>query len=351
LTLADEQLGVVRSPQITAWIIIGFAALAVGIGFLYQRRSFCRYLCPIGGMIGVYSMLAPLELRAKSRAVCRADASKACYRGSHTASGCPMFEFPLAMDRNTYCNLCFKCVQACPQGNLALRLRSFGQDLWATSKRSLDESYFAIALVGITSLVTAQMLSAWHPLIFWLAAWLGPLRSWMKPITYLTLTESAVFLVGSLLLFPLLLWVAARVADRGGRMGVKKVFILFGYMFVPIGLAMHLSHNLSHLLLEGPGIVPALQRFLNTFTPWSLGEPVWRTPPILDAAVIHWLQMALLLILFAFSMKVGQQLVRKLYGDEPGANHTLVPMVVLALLFTILNVYLLSLPMGMRQGM
>jgi hypothetical protein len=173
----------------------------------------------------------------------------------------------------------------------------------------------------------------------------------VKPITYLTLTESAVFLIGSLFLFPLLLWITARVADRRGKIGVKKIFVLFGYMFAPIGLAMHLSHNLSHLLLEGPGIVPALQRFINTFTPFSSSEPVWETTPLLDAALIHALQMALLLMLFAFSMKVGQQIAVTLYGDGPGAHRALVPMVVLALLFTILNVYLLSLPMGMRQGM
>jgi hypothetical protein len=47
----------------------------VGIGLLYQHRSFYRDRCLIGGMIGIYSMLAPLELRAKSRAIYRADAS------------------------------------------------------------------------------------------------------------------------------------------------------------------------------------------------------------------------------------------------------------------------------------
>jgi hypothetical protein len=49
LTWLDEQLGVVRSPRVTAWIIVAFAALAVAVGLAYERRSFCRYLCPIGG--------------------------------------------------------------------------------------------------------------------------------------------------------------------------------------------------------------------------------------------------------------------------------------------------------------
>ena len=67
LTWADEQLGVVRSPRVTAWIVLFFAAAAVAVGLFYERRSFCRHLCPIGGLIGIYSMTAPLELRAKER--------------------------------------------------------------------------------------------------------------------------------------------------------------------------------------------------------------------------------------------------------------------------------------------
>jgi polyferredoxin len=351
LTLADEQLGVLESPQATAWIIIFFAVLALGIGVWYQRRSFCRYLCPIGGMIGVYSMLAPVELRAKSGAVCRADQEKACYRGSGAAYGCPMFEFPLSMDRNTYCNLCFECVKACPKGNLALKFRAFGRDLWAASKRSLDESYFAIALVGITTIVTAQMLTAWDPFISRAARLLGPIRGWMKPITYLTISESTVFLLGSLVLTPLLLLLAARLADGTGGKGLRRTFVLFGYMFVPIGLAMHLSHNLSHLLIEGPGIVPVVQRFVNTFTPFFLGDPVWEVTPLLDGSAVELLQMVLLLLFFAFSIGVGQRLVSHFFPHDAPMGRVLAPMVVLALIFTVLNLYLVTLPMGMRHGM
>lgn len=351
LTLADEQLGTFDSPQATGWIIVFFGVLALGIGLLYQRRSFCRYVCPIGGMIGLYSMLAPVELRAKSGVVCRADSSKACYRGSDGAYGCPMFEFPLAMDRNTYCNLCFECVKACPKENLSLRLRPFGQDLWATVRRPMDESYFAIVLVGITAIVTAQMLPAWDPFISWLAGFLGPIRGWVKPITYLTLTESAVFLVGSLVVFPLLLLVAARLADQTGGKDLRRTFVVFSSMFIPIALGMHLSHNVSHLLMEGPGIVPAVQRVLRPFAWFAMGEPLWDVKPLFEAPVIYWLQVSLLFLAFVFSIKVGQRLVLNFYDDEGHAARVLSPMVALACLLTIVNFFLISLPMGLMHGM
>ena len=50
LTWLDIQIGVVRSPIVTGSLLIGIAAVAVVIGIFFQRRTFCRYLCPIGSL-------------------------------------------------------------------------------------------------------------------------------------------------------------------------------------------------------------------------------------------------------------------------------------------------------------
>jgi hypothetical protein len=343
LTWADELLGVVRRPAVTAWIVITIAAAAVAVGLRYERRSFCRHLCPIGGLLGLYAMTAPLELRAKSHAVCRAHREKTCYRGTAEASGCQMFEFPHTLDRNNYCTFCLECARGCAHDNLALRVRTFGRDLWASGRRVLDEAYLAVMLVGLTLILTARMLPAWPG---WMAALGGRLPA--------VALESAVLLLGSLVAAPLLLLGAAALANRlagGAGVGVRQTFVGFAYMFVPVALALHLAHNLSHLLLEGPAIVPAVQRAVSLYTPWTIGEPDWHIGALAGAPVVSVLQILVILGFFVVSLVAGHRLSLSVYVDRHVASRAVVPFVLLSLLFMVAGIVLLGQPMAMRHAM
>ncbi|HBA40959.1 MAG TPA: hypothetical protein DCZ05_14850, partial [Deltaproteobacteria bacterium] len=237
LTWADEQLGIIRSPQMTAWLIIILGVIAFATGIIFQRRSFCRYLCPITGLQGLYSMVSPVELRSVDRSRCLKECHQDCYRGNEGGRGCPMFEFPMTMERNTYCNFCFECVKSCPPGNLTLRLRPFAKDLWASGRRWLDESYLALVLVGITTIVTAQMLSGWGLWISRMARLIPlELRILMKPVTYLTFTESLIFIGGSLLLFPILGLLGGRSDGRRRGSWTQENLCPFGIHVHPCGI-------------------------------------------------------------------------------------------------------------------
>jgi hypothetical protein len=299
-------------------------------------------------------MTAPVELRVREASVCAADREKPCYRGGATAAGCPMFEFPAAMDRNTYCTFCLACARSCAPDNLALRLRAFGKDLWTAGRRVLDEAYLAVALVGLTLIVTAQMLTAWPGWISALARWLpAAVRSGLKPVTYLSLVESAVLLVGALVVVPLLVLAGAAAADRlaGGALGARRTFVLWGYMFVPVALAMHLAHNLAHLFLEGGGIVPVVQRAAALYTPVSLGAPDWEVAPLAAEAVVGLLQMAVVAAFFLLSLLAGRRLSLRAYPDPGSASRAFAPMALLSFVFAVAGILLLSQPMGMRHGM
>jgi hypothetical protein len=173
-------------------------------------------------------------------------------------------------------------------------------------------------------------------------------------VTYLGLVESAVLLGGALVAVPLLVlagaW-AARKRAGANSPGLSRTFVIFGYMFIPVGLAMHLAHNLAHLLLEGGGIVPVVQRAVALYTPFSLGEPDWQVSPLAPEPVVAFIQMTLLVGFFVLSLVAGHRLTLRAYPDPHTASRALVPMAVLSLVFTVAGIVLLNQPMGMRHGM
>jgi hypothetical protein len=354
LTWLDGYYGVVSNPRLTAWIVLAMFVLAAAVGAFFQRRSFCRFVCPIGGLISIYSMVSPVELRTKENAVCETHEGKDCYVGNSCGYGCPMFEFPQRMDANNYCNFCCECVKTCPEDNITVRLRTFGKDLWATTMRRFDEAFLAVALVGVSIVVTGHMLLPWNQWLDGLARFLHLDALGIKKHATVEKLMFSLMLVGAaVLLGPALMlatsWASRKLAGANPRLSLKKVFATFGYMFVPVGLSMHLSHNLRHLLLEGWGVVPVVQKTINAYTPFFAGTPDFATRALVAEPAVYWLQMTLLVGFFWLSLLSGWRLSKGIFGDGREGLKGLVPMVVLALVFMLVNVYFLNQPMNPRH--
>ena len=221
LTWWDSYSGIVNKPALTAYLLIGFFAVAIGMAVVFKGRSFCRYVCPIGGLIAIYSMFSPLELRNKCLEVCRGHKIKECIKGTDTSHGCPMFVTPMTLDRNNYCNFCSECIKSCSQDNIVIRFRSFAKDLWVSSKGYLDEALFVMALVGITIIVTGEMIEPWH-------GWMDTVGKILPFDAFGIVSHAArekatfliVFTLGSLIIAPLLLFSSSLVSQEIYRPGI-----------------------------------------------------------------------------------------------------------------------------------
>jgi hypothetical protein len=66
-----------------------------------------------------------------------------------------------------------KCQPACPSQNLGLRLRSFGQDIYASFRKSRAEAFAALFLLGVVIVETLAMTSSWKPMEDSLSAIIG----------------------------------------------------------------------------------------------------------------------------------------------------------------------------------
>ncbi|MBI2862257.1 MAG: 4Fe-4S binding protein, partial [Chloroflexi bacterium] len=69
---------ILTRPVVTGWLLLGFMVIALGLALVFQRRAFCRYVCPVGGFIGLYSMAAPMEIRVKDPEVCLKHCAAEC---------------------------------------------------------------------------------------------------------------------------------------------------------------------------------------------------------------------------------------------------------------------------------
>jgi len=129
---------------LSAWLLVAIAAGAVIFSLIYERRLWCRYLCPIGGMNGMFAKLSMLELRSTQQ-VCGSQCSTfGCYKGSsatpitfadalptegQATGGCPLYSHPAQLQDNRDCMLCMTCLKACPNRSAQLNLRFPASDL------------------------------------------------------------------------------------------------------------------------------------------------------------------------------------------------------------------------------
>jgi hypothetical protein len=204
--------------------------------------------------------------------------------------------------------------------------------------------------------VTADMLEPWEG---WMSAAKALVPAELFGIEYNytieVVAKSFMYVFFSLILIPGTLILATmfsnRLVGQNNHNGLIKTLSVFGYMFIPIGLSLHLAHNAGHLLNESGVVIPAVQRFINVYTPFNAGEPDWllAAEPLIDPSFLYWIQMSLLLIFFVYSLYAGYRLSIKNYTDGSIALRALLPMVVLSLVLVILNVYLLNLPMAPRH--
>jgi len=93
-----------------------------------------------------------------------------------------------------------------------------------------------------------------------------------------------------------------------------------------------------------------LQETLKRTISWDAGASNWQPLPWVSAEVVYWLQMVLILGGLILSLAAGFRLARVFWNRQMTAGKALIPLIVLSLLFTLINLYLLNQPMGMRHS-
>ena len=66
ILLWEELANLENTAWLSSCLLLGITAGAVLGSLLFEKRFWCRFLCPVGGMNGLFAKLAMTELRAQS---------------------------------------------------------------------------------------------------------------------------------------------------------------------------------------------------------------------------------------------------------------------------------------------
>ena len=354
----------VTRPWVSGIMLILLVIVIPAIVFLiFRGRAFCRYLCPVSGFIGLYSMFSTLELRVKDRETCIKHVGyKDCIRGNERGYGCPWFEYPGNLNRNAYCGLCTECIKTCPFDNIAVNFRLGGEDLfvdpwYGIKKRGLDEAYKTF-IMSTLAVVYAVVFAGAHP---WLREISNVLGGKVAPLIgkaiHVPFDKKAnlllqvfspqnyamfvgIVLLSTLVIAPALFAIFAYLSKvvSGSQLPFKRIFINFSYALVPISLMAWGAFSIYILLVNGSYVIRILS------DPFNMGWDIFGTAHLTWHPYFSWaipyIQTALIALGVVFSTRAANEISLRMFDDRKTAVKAAIPIVAAVLGYALLVIHI-----------
>jgi transcriptional regulator with AAA-type ATPase domain/NAD-dependent dihydropyrimidine dehydrogenase PreA subunit len=295
ILLWEELWDLENTAYLSACLLLLITAGAIIFSLLFERRFWCRYLCPIGGMNGLFAKLSMTELRAQ-QGICSATCTTyQCYKGGPQkgegleTGGCPLYSHPAQLQDNRDCVLCLTCLKACPHRSVELNLRPPGIELWTTHTPSYHEVCLLFLLFG--------------------AAFLHRLPEMEQQFGWnLHLEQFGIHAGVSLLalLIPAAIALPAHGLMRLLNRNLKpRPFIELAYGYLPLVLGANLAHYLKLGLTEAGRVIPV------TFATFGLQTQASLPVAVAHPAVVAFLQSVTLIFSVWLSVFLTQKIARQ----------------------------------------
>ena len=261
----------------TAWLssclLLLITAGAVVGSLVFEKRFWCRYLCPVGGMNGLFAKLAVSELRAQIGTCSGSCSSFACFKGGpaegegYATAGCPVGTHPAHLADNRNCVLCLTCAQACPHRSVTLRLRPPAADLQRSMDPPAGEAGLILVLAG------GLCLHHWERLLGWLPGAVAAVAHGPQVgpgvIGAFSLTEGPLLdrmAIGLLALaLPSAIWLLLRSVAFRLWPGRGRPWLVL-YALLPLLWGLMLAHHLAMGMAEGGQVLAV------SVAPWLGGS-------------------------------------------------------------------------------
>ncbi|OAB59238.1 RNA polymerase subunit sigma-54 [Phormidium willei BDU 130791] len=280
---------------LSAWLLLVITAGAVICSVIYERRLWCRHLCPIGGMNGMFAKLAVLELRSTPQVCGTQCQTFGCYRGSdetpvnfpdalptegQATGGCPLYSHPAQLPDNRDCMFCMTCVKACPNRSGQLNLRFPAADIWEGHRGFPAEIALLLLLFGGVFMHHSDAILGWF--------------GWSELAIDSEHLAIAIPVVSLILSIPLILtYTAHKIASFFDSEMPEYQTVIYAYL--PLVLAGNLAHYLPSAMTEAGQILSVTARTFG-FSGEGLPTLTW------SLEVAQFLQGVTLLLILGFSI-------------------------------------------------
>ncbi|MEW6348386.1 MAG: sigma 54-interacting transcriptional regulator [Thermodesulfobacteriota bacterium] len=311
----ETATGLRNYPAALGVLLLVMLCSAVLVAIVFERQSWCLYLCGLGGMIGVLAKTSLIELRA-NRNVCMAQcSSNLCFAGTDTREGCPFGQSGPRLDTNRLCKLCGTCVKNCPHGAINLNVRIPGQELSQIRQGKAGTAFLVVGLIGglfselASKSVFYEMVSA----------------AWPLP----EVVEFTLFFICLVALVNLMMVVSAFWSSRIYKDTFQANYSRYGMALLPLTLAAFMAFHLYYLINLGVQLPILLSHNFD----FELLRSLIITVP---AHVTHWFQRIVIVIGLAWSLAVIYSLGRANHPDRIKALMGMAPHMLLAIVLAYL---------------
>lgn len=258
-----------RSPRYMAIYLLILVFLAIVVGIIYKKNTFCKSVCPIGILLGLYSRFSFLGWRVKNPKTCDTCHDKSCISKNNlykiNAKSCGVDLYPRTITNNSDCILCGGCRKACKNNNnedLAERPNPGFVRLNVKegmfSKLELTSSQVAFSLI-LSGFVVYEILSEWSAtkfIIMFAPEAINQQFEITNPLASGFFKSFTLFVI-----FPLVIWLIPYLAGKLFKVKISLAHYLkyFSAAFIPIMAAAHLCKA----LLKSTSRIPYFEYVFN----------------------------------------------------------------------------------------
>jgi polyferredoxin len=251
LLVGIQGFSIHRNPFFMSIYLLVIVGVSIIVGAVYEKNTFCRYVCPVGYLLGLYSRFSFIGWRVKNTNVCDSCKDKSCihkkYQYNLNYKSCGVDLYPANITDNSDCILCAGCLKTCAtyqskkvdeRPNPQLTYTGFAKDLFQLKPLKMAELVFVLVVSGF---VISEIWSEWAVT----DSILGVVPRAVNNVISVENTFISGFIEGIIifLLMPLILWMLPyTIASLSGTsLKIKDYLMNYGISFIPIIAAAHLD--------------------------------------------------------------------------------------------------------------